>query len=575
MTYIYNEPADFVDEAIEGFVAAHGTIVRRVDGGVVRATVSPRGQVAVVVGGGSGHYPAFAGLVGQGLAHGAAVGFLLASPSAHQVYNVARAADTGGGVLLSYGNYAGDVLNFGLAQDRLISEGIPCHTVVVTDDISSAPVDEISKRRGVAGDMAVFKIAAASAERGDDLGRVTAIAERANERTRTVGVAFSGCTLPGASEPLFTVPHGRMALGMGIHGEPGIGESDIPSAADLAAMMVSNLLAEWPTDIERDAEPRVALVLNGLGSVKYEELFVLYRSVAILLREAGVTVVEPEVGEMVTTFQMAGVSVTLVWLDNELEQLWRAPASTPAFRKGSVTVAEAWVGEATTESFNVAVGVSSPESRDAAVSAMRALESLQKVIDSNAAELGRLDAVAGDGDHGIGMNRGAVAAVDAAHAALLAGAGVGTLLARSGDAWADKAGGTSGALWGLGLRTVGMRLGDDSRPTGADIARGFADAAAEVMRFGGAQLGDKTLVDALVPFCTSLGDQLLDGSRFSQAWEAAVLVAEAAAEATARLTPRLGRARPHAERSIGTPDPGAVSFVLIMRAISDAIGASR
>lgn len=166
MTRLSNDPAAFADEALEGFVAAHPRRVRQVPGGVVRATRTAPGQVAVVVGGGSGHYPAFSGLVGQGLAHGAAVGNVFASPSAHQVRQVARAAETGGGVLLAYGNYAGDVLHFGQAAERLTAEGIPTRTLGVTDDMSSASPDEAHRRRGVAGDLVVFKTAAAAPRPG-------------------------------------------------------------------------------------------------------------------------------------------------------------------------------------------------------------------------------------------------------------------------------------------------------------------------------------------------------------------------------------------------------------------------
>ena len=278
MTRLFNDPADFADEATDGFVAANERWVRKVHGGVARSTTSPDGTVAVVIGGGSGHYPAFGGLVGHGLAAGAAMGNLFASPSAQQVTGVAKAAEHGGGVLLSYGNYAGDVLNFDAAARTLEADGIPVRTVRVTDDVTSAPADDRAKRRGIAGDLCVFKVAGAAAERGDDLDTVTAVAERANDRTRSFGVAFSGCSLPGADEPLFTVPEGRMAVGMGIHGERGIDETDVPTADGLAELLVSRLLDELPDGVALEGQ-RVVPILNGLGSVKYEELFVVYRSV--------------------------------------------------------------------------------------------------------------------------------------------------------------------------------------------------------------------------------------------------------------------------------------------------------
>ncbi|MCU1550881.1 MAG: Dihydroxyacetone kinase, ATP-dependent, partial [Glaciihabitans sp.] len=305
MSYLLNDPVEFADELLDGFVAANSALVRRVTGGVVRASRTPSGQVAVVIGGGSGHYPAFAGLVGQGLAHGAAMGNVFASPSAQQIYSVAKAAAGDAGVLFSYGNYAGDVLNFDQAQARLIEEGIPCRTVTVTDDIFSASEAEHEKRRGIAGDFTVFRAAAWAAERGRTLDEVWALASSANDRTRSFGVAFSGCTLPGFDEPLFTVPAGRMAVGMGIHGEPGIEERDIPSAHDLAELFVSRLIEERPASIADNRGARVAVILNGLGSVKYEELFVTYRTVAQRLAAAGIEAVEPEVGELVTSFEMA------------------------------------------------------------------------------------------------------------------------------------------------------------------------------------------------------------------------------------------------------------------------------
>src|SRR6195952_1022285 len=330
MTTIFDDPADFADEALEGFVAANRNYVAPVDGGVVRATESPAAQVAGVIGGASGPSPALAGLVGPGLAAAAACGNMFASPAAGQVYRVVKAAESGGGVLLSYGNYAGDVLHFGQAQQRLNAEGIDTRTVLVTDDIASAPVDEIEKRRGIAGDLTVFKVAGAAAEAGLDLDEVERLARKANDATRSIGVAFAGCTLPGASGPLFTVPDGKMSLGLGIHGEPGISEHDLPSASELADLLVDKLLADRPSS----AGTRVVPILNGLGTIKYDELFLLFGKVEKLLLAAGLELVEPECGELVTSLDMSGLSLTLLWLDDELESYWAAPAATPGFRKG-------------------------------------------------------------------------------------------------------------------------------------------------------------------------------------------------------------------------------------------------
>ncbi|GAB2978092.1 dihydroxyacetone kinase family protein [Frigoribacterium salinisoli] len=574
MTRLFNAPSDFADEMIDGFVAANQRWVRRVHGGVVRATRSRPGTVALVVGGGSGHYPAFGGLVGQGLAHGAALGNLFASPSWQQVRSVARAASSGGGVLLSYGNYAGDVLNFDAAQAKLVAEGIETRTVRVTDDISSAPVAERSRRRGIAGDLTVFKTAAAAAEEGAPLDEVVRLAERANDRTRSFGVAFSGCSLPGADEPLFTVPEGRMAVGMGIHGEPGIGEADVPTADGLAELFVSSLLAELPDDVAEARGQRVAVLLNGLGSVKYEELFVVYAKVDALLREAGVEVVEPEVGELVTSFDMAGASLTLFWLDDELERLWSAPVDAPAYKKGSVDAADRLDDAALEALVADDVPEASQESRDAARLVATALETVLATIEQHADELGRIDAVAGDGDHGIGMLRGATAAVAAAQEVLALGAGAGTLLDRAGDAWSDRAGGTSGALWGSALAALGAAVTDDAAPTRSSVARGVAAAKDAILEFGAA-VGDKTMVDVLVPFSDVLGAAVGRGDDLPTAWSEAAAAASSAAAATADLLPRMGRARPHAEKSLGTPDAGATSLGLIVTAVGGVLAAPR
>ncbi|MBU4466373.1 MAG: dihydroxyacetone kinase family protein [Actinobacteria bacterium] len=569
MSYVLNDPAEFADESVTGFVAAHRHLVRRVPGGIARTSAVPTGQVAVVIGGGSGHYPAFAGFVGEGLAHAAVLGNIFASPSAQQVYTVAKAVATEAGVLLSYGNYAGDVLNFDQAQARLNAEGIPCRTVRVTDDIYSASLDEAEKRRGIAGDLAVFRAAAWASGQGWDLAAVESFAARANHRTRSLGVAFSGCTLPGADAPLFTVPAGRMAVGMGIHGEPGIDTRPVPTARELAALLVDALLAERPAEIASVDGSQVAIVLNGLGSVKSEELFVIFGTIAELLESAGATIVDPEVGEFVTSFEMAGVSLTLSWLDDDLAAAWRAPAYGAGYRKGSVTqTGAALLGDEVDSAAFRTIPAASEESIRAGAVVRGAIFAIRDVIDREADELGRLDAVAGDGDHGIGMQRGARAAADAANVAVARGAGAGTVLCLAGDAWADRAGGTSGALWGAGLRVAGERIGDEAAPDVAAVADALDAARAHVQGFGKAVVGDKTLVDALVPFTRSLSNAAAAGDSLVAAWDESARAATAAADATADLLPRMGRARPHVEKSLGTPDPGAISFALAMTAVA-------
>ena len=567
MTRLWNDPADFADEMIDGFVAANGRYVRRVPGGVARSSQTPEGQVAFVTGGGSGHYPAFGGLVGPGLAHGAAMGNLFASPSAQQVLSVAKAVENGGGVFLSYGNYAGDVLNFDAAQAQLREAGIPCQTVTVTDDVSSADKSEIHKRRGIAGDLTVFRIAGAAAQRGVDLDEVTRLARRANDRTRSFGVAFSGCSLPGADEPLFEVKPGHMAIGLGIHGEPGLGDADIPTADGLAEMLVNRLLEEVPDDVADVRGARVVPVLNGLGSLKYEEMFVVYRRIALLLEESGIVAVDPHVGEYCTSFDMAGTSLTLLWLDDELEDLWETGVDTPAYRRGSVDRSAEVLASASDDDAEDVIGDADDASREVARAIADGFDVWRATIDENVDELGRLDAIAGDGDHGIGMQRGIHAAQAAARDAAERGAGAATTLARAADAWSDRAGGTSGAIWGAILDTVAKTLGDVGVPAPAAIAKGLENAKARVATFG-AVPGDKTLVDSLDPFVDTFAE-LSERQSLADAWRAAAEAATDAAAATADMLPQMGRARAHHEKALGTPDPGAHSLALLATSLND------
>jgi D-erythrulose 4-kinase len=570
MTKLFNDPARFTEDMLVGFLDANARYVAGVPGGVVRAHKTRPGKVAVVIGGGSGHYPAFCGTVGPGFADGAVVGNIFTSPSAEEAASVSRAAHGDAGVLLTTGNYAGDVMNFGLAVTQLRSEGIDAQYFAVTDDVASAPKGEEVKRRGIAGDFTVFKCASAAAEDGLDLAGVVRVAEAANAATRTLGVAFDGCTLPGADEPLFTVPDGKMGLGLGIHGEPGVSDEAMPTAEGLARTLVEGVLGD-----RSDAESkRIAVILNGLGRTKYEELFVVWATVAELLRERGYEIVEPEVGELVTSLDMAGCSLTVMWLDEELEKYWRAPADTPAYRKGAAHSPDS--GEVRTDA---AADAATPEvalaeladddGREGGKRVAMAIEAMATMLADAEEELGRIDAVAGDGDHGRGMVKGSAAAREAAAGAVDEGAGQGSVLTTAGKAWAAKAGGTSGVLWGAMLGAIGARLGDVGQPDGAAVAAGMRDGYDALIRLGGASPGDKTMLDALLPFVEELERRVADGEPWPRAWRSAADVATEAARATADMRPKVGRARPLAERSVGTPDAGATSLAMCAHTVAD------
>ncbi len=311
----------------------------------------------------------------------------------------------------------------------------------------------------------------------------------------------------------------------------------------------------------------MAAILNGLGATKYEELFIVWRTVAQLLDEAGIEVVAPEVGELVTSLDMAGCSLTLTWLDEELERLWHAPVDTPAYRKGSIAPADMDTADEldAPETVDAAAPTraAGPDGRRTAHQVARALRGAAEELDRESDRLGELDAIAGDGDHGRGMARGSAAAAETAEETAERGVGPADVLTAAGDAWAGRAGGTSGALWGAALAAFGENLPDDRAVTASDLSAAADAAANAVRRLGRAEPGDKTLLDALVPFAEALrpGDSAAEPCAL---WRSAAATAERAAEATAELEPKTGRARPLAERSRGTPDPGATSLAMVV-----------
>lgn len=556
MTVLVNDPEDFPAESLAGFADAFQAWVKPVYGGVVRSTKVEEGKVALIVGGGSGHYPAFAGWVGPGFADGAVAGNIFSSPSAAQAYSVAKAADRGAGVLIGFGNYAGDVLHFGQAVERLRSEGIDARTLAVTDDIASGGPDEHLKRRGIAGDLPTFKVAAAAAEDGLSIDEVEAVFNNVNERTRSFGVAFSGCTLPGAKEPLFSLDEGVMGIGLGIHGEPGVDEKPLGTSDDVAKTLVDGLLDDRP----ENPGNRVIAIVNGLGDTKYEELFVLYRDIAKRLRDAGLEIVEGEVGEFVTSLDMAGASLTLVWLDDEIEKYWFAPCDTPAYRKGNMQRPEADTTELASAPEPVTVTEKgSEESQALAAKVVETLKAISDLMHEKEEELGRIDSVAGDGDHGIGMARGSKAAVEQAEELAKDGGGAATVLAGAGDAWSASAGGTSGALWGALITAFGSALGDEEKATEQTLIEASRAALDAVTRLGGAGVGDKTMVDAFVPAVEAL--------EAGKGWDEAIAAAKEGAEKTKDLVAKVGRARPLGEKSLGTPDAGATSLAMIIETV--------
>lgn len=330
MKKLMNAPDAYVDEMLDGLCAAHPTLVRTGERGrVIReARAGAKGKVGIVSGGGSGHLPLFTGYVGRGLIDSCAIGEVFAGPAVGDCVEAIQAADGGRGVLRLYGNYGGDRMNFDLAGEMVEEDGIRTTTVLGSDDIASASPEEWRKRRGVAGLIFAYKAAGAAAEQGADLDEVTRVAAKAVERMRTIGCALYPCQVPGAAEPTFTIGDDEMEMGMGIHGEPGIWRRKLVPADDIADEMVERLLADLPSQHHE----RVWVLVNSLGATSLDELFIIYRRVKAELDRRGITVVRPLVGHYATSMEMAGCSVSLLGVDDELDGLLRAPADCPFWR---------------------------------------------------------------------------------------------------------------------------------------------------------------------------------------------------------------------------------------------------
>ncbi len=328
---IINDGDDAVDEMLDGIVAAHGGLVRRLPESPrsIVARDGPReGKVGLVIGGGSGHEPSFLGFVGRGLADAAAVGNVFASPPPDPIVACTKAVDGGAGTLYMYGNYAGDVMNFDMAAEMAGMDGIEVRTVLTTDDIASAPRSEREKRRGVAGNVFIFKAAGAACDMMLPLDECERIARKANDRTFTIGVALSACSLPQTRQPNFEMGPDDMEIGMGIHGEPGMAREPLQPADRIADRIMDPILEEMAPA----RGDRAVVLVNSLGATPLMELFILNRRVHQRLDEAGVTVHRTWVGNYCTSLEMAGASITVMKLDDELQRMIDHPCDGAMFK---------------------------------------------------------------------------------------------------------------------------------------------------------------------------------------------------------------------------------------------------
>lgn len=328
MKKIINNPANVVDEMLRGVVAAHPQYVRRLEGlNVIVRTASPCKKVALVSGGGSGHEPSHGGFVGKGMLDGAVAGAVFTSPTPDQVYEAIKAVDGGEGVLLVIKNYTGDIMNFEMAAEMAEADGINVEKVVVNDDVAVENSTWTTGRRGIAGTIFVHKIAGAKAEAGGDLREVKRVAEKVVANVRSMGMALAPCTVPEVGKPSFTLEENEVEIGMGIHGEPGTHREEIRKADDIVDHLLGKILA----DMNLIAGDEVAVLVNGLGGTPQMELYVVNRRVAEVLGAMDIKVAKTFVGNYMTSIEMAGFSISVIKLDEELKGLLLAPADTPAF----------------------------------------------------------------------------------------------------------------------------------------------------------------------------------------------------------------------------------------------------
>lgn len=570
MKKIINDPANFVDEVVDGLLLAHGNELRAVSEdqrALVRSDAGTGGKVGIVTGGGSGHMPFFLGYVGQGLASGVAVGNVFSSPSPGQIHAATVASDAGAGVLYLYGNYGGDVYNFDIAADMADADGIEVTTVLGTDDLLSAPPERIDTRRGVAGLIFAYKTAGAAAERGANLREVTEVAQRTVARTRTIGVGLSPTILPAAGEPTFTLADGEMEIGIGIHGEPGNRRIPLESADAITDRFLTELL----TELKLSAGDRVAVLVNGLGATPLEELFLIYRRTHRALADLGVIIHRKYIGEYATSLEMAGASLSILHLDDELAELIDAPARSPFFTQGAIAPSSA-DGAASSQKAFVAHHAAPEPAEIRTIAEPGKLREVVLAVTAQlpqyASELRELDAALGDGDLGITVGDGSTAARLAVEA-LPVDAHPSEIFKAIGAAFASANPSTYAALVGSGLMASGRAVAEVTTFSTPELAVAGRALLEHIKQRGGAELGDKTVVDVIDPVVAILENSTNLSPR--ELADVSVQVARDAVAQGASRTSKRGRASWVGDRSVGHRDPGSVAFLRLIEEIQPTL----
>ncbi|WP_379153628.1 dihydroxyacetone kinase subunit DhaK [Paenibacillus sp. sgz5001063] len=585
MKKIINQPETLVREMANGLVMAHPELAFDSKYKIIAKKSLNEQKVTLISGGGSGHEPAHAGFVGQGMLDAAVCGDVFASPSQIQVYQAIRNTAGSKGTLLIIKNYSGDIMNFRNAAQLAIEDGIQVDYVKVEDDIAVEDSLYTVGRRGVAGTVFVHKIAGAAAEAGLSLEEVKRTAQHAADRVRSIGFAFTSCTVPAKGTPTFQLAEDEMEYGVGIHGEPGIRKEKVVSADELAGRMVSSLLANL--QLEGKTGQETAVLINGFGATPLQELYVLNNAVMRELSERGIVVRRTLVGNFMTSIDMAGASVTLMHLDDELNQWLAAACDTPALRITGASEPVLYTDplERHTDAREVSyTNETNPEyaaikdERLSLSNVIYLIDQMSEIIIENEVPFCELDAHAGDGDFGMSVAKG-FKQLKKEWPDLLENHSqdIGTFLKGCSLIIMEHCGGASGPIWGSAFRAAGKSADSMTSLSIHEVAKMLAATVQGIQDTGersfgrGAVVGDKTLIDALVPCAESWQSSAEQGDTLHAAFTKAAAAAVQGAKSTEAIVARMGRAGTVGERSIGYPDAGAYALGVIFTALAESM----
>lgn len=575
---ILNEDiSNVVEESLTGYLTAYRKYYKKIeDYNAFYYKGHRQNKVALVIGGGSGHEPLFTGYCGAGLADAVACGNVCASPNPELITEAARAVDQGEGVLFVYGNYAGDNLNFDMAEEMCQAIGMKTAHVREWDDFASAPKDRITDRRGIAGDVYTIKIAGAACDAGLSLEEVVRITEKARDNTNTIGLATSPGTLPGNDKPTFEIADDEMEFGMGLHGEPGIERTKMMPCSD----MVDRMYRELKQEMQLKAGDEVAVLVNGLGSTPLLELNLVYYELYKRMHKEGLKVYDAEIKTYCTCMEMGGFSITFLKMDDELKSYYDAPCFSPYYAKGSVSSVTVDTNEDEEEhEFDETDVEPAPviRSKEGVLEQLNVEDTrnmllyvADKII-ANKPYLTEVDSAIGDGDHGIGMAGG----MQKAKKKLLKienERNAYQVFETAGQAMLMSMGGASGVIFGS-LYLAGAK-GMEAKDilTAQDIAEMEEKSLIAIQKRGGARLGDKTMVDALSPAVDALKEHAQEG--LLEMMKAAEEAARQGVENTKQYIAKYGRAKSLLERAIGYQDAGATSVYLIFQGMREFIEGS-